>query len=89
MQDNGNIPTSRRDLLKLGALGLGVAGAVTIIGGQARAHTKASQASVKYQAEPKDGHSCADCKNFEAPASCKTVDGTVSEKGWCMVWVKK
>jgi hypothetical protein len=26
---------------------------------------------------------------FEAPSSCKTVDGTVSPQGWCMVYAKK
>jgi hypothetical protein len=29
------------------------------------------------------------CSLFEAPSSCKTVDGTVSPKGWCMVYAKK
>jgi hypothetical protein len=26
---------------------------------------------------------------FEAPSSCKTVDGTVAAQGWCMVYAKK
>lgn len=90
MEDNSNTLTSRRNLLKLGAYGLGVAGAITLVGGQAAAQAKkVTQASVKYQAEPKDGNSCATCVNFEAPSSCKTVEGTVSEKGWCLIWVKK
>ena len=90
MQDNGNMPTSRRELLKLGAYGLGVAGAIALVGGPAEAQAKkVTQASVKYQAEPKEGKSCATCVNFEAPSSCKTVEGTVAENGWCMIWVKK
>jgi hypothetical protein len=26
---------------------------------------------------------------FEAPNSCKTVEGTISPEGWCMVYAKK
>lgn len=45
-----------------------------------------SQASVKYQNSPKDGHSCSNCKLFAAPSSCKIVAGKVSRGGWCELW---
>jgi hypothetical protein len=37
----------------------------------------------------KGDQACENCSLFEAPSSCKTVDGTVSPKGWCMVNAKK
>ena len=77
----------RRKILKAGALALGSLPFVTLM--SAPAHAKIGQAAVGYQPEPKDGHSCANCNLFEAPSSCKTVDGTVSPDGWCKVWVKK
>ena len=50
---------------------------------------KLSQSAVKYQASPKDGKQCDGCNLFVAPSSCKSVDGTISPKGWCSLWVKK
>jgi hypothetical protein len=50
---------------------------------------KASQKSVKYQDTPKGDARCENCTLFEPPTSCKTVEGTVSPDGWCMVYVKK
>ena len=55
----------------------------------ARASVKVSQSSVHYQPTPKDGQDCDDCYHFVAPGSCKLVDGGVSRKGWCRLWVKK
>ena len=46
MQDNGNMPTSRRELLKLGAYGLGVAGAISLVGGPAEARVQEGHAGV-------------------------------------------
>jgi len=31
---------------------------------------------------PKGDQACENCALFEAPSSCKTVDGTVSPQGW-------
>jgi High potential iron-sulfur protein len=79
---------SRRHVLTVAA---GAAGAVTgaaIIGSPAHA-AKAPQKAVKYQDTPKGDQSCANCALFEPPSSCKTVDGTVSPDGWCMVYAKK
>ena len=54
------------------------------------APVKASQASVQYQAQPKDGKKCADCMHFIAESNtCKLVEGDISPTGWCVLWAKK
>ena len=54
------------------------------------APAKVSQASVQYQAQPKDGKKCADCMHFIAESNtCKLVEGTISPSGWCVLWAKK
>ena len=54
------------------------------------APTKASQASVQYQAQPKDGKKCADCMHFIAESNtCKLVEGNINPNGWCVLWAKK
>lgn len=79
---------SRRRIL---TVAMGVAGAATgaAIIGTTPAHAKATQKSVKYQDTPKGNQACENCALFEAPSSCKTVDGTISPQGWCMVYAKK
>jgi hypothetical protein len=71
---------------------VGVAGAATsvaVIGTTTPAHAKMAQKAVKYQDTPKGDQACEKCSLFEAPSSCKTVDGTISPQGWCMVYAKK
>ena len=53
------------------------------------ADAKMAQSAVKYQDSPKDGKQCDGCKLFVGPNACKSVDGTISPKGWCALWVKK
>jgi len=79
---------SRRTVLRTAVSG---AGAVTLLGvGALPAYAgKVSQASVAYQNSPKGTQSCANCNVFEAPDSCKTVDGTVAAQGWCKIWNPK
>jgi hypothetical protein len=83
----GSNMISRRRVLTVAA------GAVTgaaIVDSPKPAHAaKAPQKAVKYQDTPKGDQSCANCALFEPPSSCKTVDGTVSPEGWCMVYAKK
>jgi hypothetical protein len=76
---------NRRTVLSAAAgtaslLALGVTGAKA---------AKLSQTAVKYQPTPKDGKQCDGCNLFVAPSSCKSVDGAISPKGWCALWVKK
>ncbi len=85
---------SRRRMLTIaaGAAGMSI-GAATIVGiptrARAQAAAKVSQKAVKYQDTPKGGQHCDNCLHFEAPSSCKIVDGTVAPQGWCMVYAKK
>ncbi len=75
---------SRRTVL------IGAVGAVPLLAlGATGAQAKIAQSSVRYQDSPKDGKECDGCKLFVAPNACKSVDGTISPKGWCALWVKK
>ena len=73
-----------------GATGASIASAASVIVVSTPAQAaKVSQKIVKYQDTPKGQQSCENCVQFEAPSSCKTVDGTVAAQGWCMVYAKK
>jgi len=83
---------SRRQALTIaaGVAGASVASAAVVVGTSTPAQAaKASQKIVKYQDTPKGDQRCENCVQFEAPSSCKTVDGTVAAQGWCMVYAKK
>jgi hypothetical protein len=80
---------SRRRLLTVAVGMTGAATSAAIIGTTTPAHAKVAQKAVKYQDTPKGDQACENCSLFEAPSSCKTVDGAVSPKGWCMVYAKK
>jgi hypothetical protein len=85
----GSQGISRRQVLTI-AGGASVTSAAIIIGTSTPAQAaKASQKIVKYQDTPKGEQRCENCMQFEAPSTCKTVDGTVSAQGWCMVYAKK
>ena len=89
MTDKSGI--SRRKVLSVaaGAAGM-VLGVAAIVSAPTPAKAaKASQKSVKYQDTPKGDARCDNCSLFEAPNSCKTVEGTISPEGWCMVYAKK
>lgn len=81
---------ARRTVLKRAArtgaaLAVGVVGLSTDVMAQA----KTSQKSVAYQDSPKGDQKCENCKLFEAPNGCKTVQGPIAAQGWCKIWVKK
>jgi hypothetical protein len=83
---------SRRQALTIaaGVAGASVASAAAVVGTSTPVQAaKASQKIVKYQDTPKGDQRCENCVQFEAPSSCKTVDGTVAAQGWCMVYAKK
>ena len=50
---------------------------------------KKSQKSVDYQGHAKGGKSCSNCKAFQPPSKCKTVEGYVEPAGWCNLYEKK
>jgi High potential iron-sulfur protein len=83
---------SRRQVLTIagGVAGASVTGAAVIVGTITPAQAaKASQKIVKYQDTPKGEQRCDNCVQFEAPSTCKTVEGTVAAQGWCTVYAKK
>ena len=80
---------SRRSLLR--SVGF-AAGGVAILGTTVtanRAEAKPTQKLVGYQDTPKGEQRCDNCSQFQAPSSCKVVEGDVSPAGWCKVYVKK
>jgi hypothetical protein len=88
----GSNQISRRRVLTIaaGATGASIAGVAAVIGSSTPAlAAKAPQKTVKYQDAPKGEQRCENCTLFEAPSSCKTVDGTISPQGWCIVYAKK
>jgi hypothetical protein len=88
----GSQGISRRQVLTIAAAAAGtsVTGAAAIIGTSTAAQAaKVSQKIVKYQDTPKGEQRCDNCVQFEAPSTCKTVDGTVAAQGWCIVYAKK
>jgi High potential iron-sulfur protein len=83
---------SRRHVLTIaaGAAGSSIACATAVIGTSTPAQAaKVSQKIVKYQDTPKGEQRCDNCELFEAPSSCKNVDGTIAAQGWCIVYRKK
>ena len=85
----GSNKVSRRRLL---TVAVGITGAATgaaIMGTATPAYAKVPQKTVKYQDTPKGEQRCDNCDLFEAPSSCKSVEGTVAAQGWCIVYRKK
>jgi hypothetical protein len=78
---------SRRTLLLQAAA---VAGAVPVLALSVQsAAAKMAQSAVAYQAQASGDKHCSGCKMFEAPSSCKQVDGTISPGGSCKLWLAK
>jgi hypothetical protein len=81
---------SRRRVLTVAAGAAGaVSGVAAMVGTTPALAAKVSQKSVRYQDTPKGEQRCDNCALFEAPSSCKTVEGPVAPEGWCMVYAKK
>ena len=85
MHPSQRLGISRRTAL----ITAGAAPLLAMMAGRAEAGAKVSQSAVHYQASPKDGKDCDDCTNFISPGGCKLVDGSISPKGWCRLWVKR
>jgi hypothetical protein len=83
---------SRRSILRNLAFTVGGAAMLgtTVSGNRAAAaQTKTTQKAVGYQDTPKGAQRCDNCTQFEAPSSCKVVEGNIEPAGWCKVYVKK
>jgi hypothetical protein len=79
---------SRRNFLKAAAVGSAALGA-GLISSPGHASGKMAQKAVNYQAAPKGSQRCDNCALWQAPASCKLVDGTIAASGWCVLYKKK
>jgi hypothetical protein len=53
----------------------------------AMAAAKMSKAAAGYRGSPNGSQSCANCKLFIPPSSCRLVEGPISAHGWCRLWV--
>jgi hypothetical protein len=84
---DGSRNMSRRMALTSSALAF-VAAACTVVK-RASAQQKITQATAKYQDQPKEKQSCAVCVHFEPPNACKFVQGTISPSGWCILFAPK
>jgi hypothetical protein len=77
---------SRRLLLQRA---VGTVGAVAVIAARAEpasATIKISKTAVAYQDHPEGDKQCAKCLQFQAPDSCKMVDGPISPQGFCRIF---
>ena len=88
MTEKTSIPGPRRAFLQAAGLAALAPATVSIVH-QARAQDKIPQATVMYQATPKDGQQCNQCQHWQAPNGCAIVAGDIAPAGWCGVWVKK
>ncbi len=79
---------SRRTLLQGAACGVGAASVLAMTMTAARAG-KMPQAAVGYVPSPHGSQRCDNCRLFQAPGSCKSVDGSISPSGWCKIYVPK
>ena len=85
--DNAHVTFSRRNMLMLAATGAGVIALGTFA--RAKASTKVSQKAVSYRPTPSGKARCDNCLQWEAPAGCKVVSGTISPAGWCSIYAPK
>jgi hypothetical protein len=71
---------SRRRMLRIAVGGVSTA---LLVSSRAQVSDKMTKARAEYQDTPNGIYSCATCTLFEAPNSCKVVEGEVSKDGWC------
>ena len=86
-----DLKCSRRGLFHHAAAAAG-AGALIGVGlaaGPALAANKLSLKAAGYQDTPKGKLECDNCVQWQAPSSCKIVDGVIAPTGWCKVYVAK
>ena len=92
MAKNDSLPSSRvsrRDFLFAAAAGSGALVGASMMSAPAYASNKIPQKAVSYQPTPKGDQRCDNCALWQAPASCKLVDGTIAAPGWCTLYKKK
>ena len=75
------VDASRRKVM--GAVVKGVSAGLLLQISRTHASERMTRQQAQYQDTPKDIYSCELCSLFEAPKSCKVVEGEVSKDGWC------
>jgi hypothetical protein len=83
------VDISRRRLLRGAALAAAGSGALLGVGltaSKVAAQTKVSQTLANYQRTPKGAAQCDSCTQWQAPSSCKVVEGAISPAGWCTLY---
>jgi len=80
---------SRRDFLFATGVAGGTAAALALSASPALASNKMSQKAMSYRPSPSGNQRCDNCANFEAPSSCKLVDGVIAPTGWCVLYRPK
>lgn len=78
---------SRRLLLQKTMASLGAAAMIATQTKSASAAIKISKAAVAYQDHPQGDKRCGKCLQFQAPDTCKMVDGPVSPQGFCRIFM--
>lgn len=78
---------SRRAFCNAAISGFGVATIFAVAAKDAFAG-KMAQKSVSYQSTPKGPLRCDNCKLWEAPNACKSVEGVIAPSGWCTIYRK-
>lgn len=94
MSSNEKIGTTRREIFKTGVLAaVGAVAATAVFTTPAQA--KMAQKAAMYQPKPHGSQDCLNCARFKpgntpaADGTCVIVDGNVSPKGWCAMYVPK
>ncbi len=77
---------SRRTLLLRTMGSIGAASVIEARLKRALAAIKISKAAVAYQDHPDGDKRCDRCLQFQAPDSCKMVDGPVDPQGFCRIF---
>jgi hypothetical protein len=80
---------SRRAVLLRGAATAVGAAALFGTAGETEAQPKISKAAVAYQDHPQGDKRCERCAQFQPPAACKLVDGTISPQGSCRIFIPR
>jgi len=57
--------------------------------GFARAAEQLSQADAHYQTTPRGAQRCDNCRVWDPPNHCLSVEGEISPSGWCTIWRKQ
>lgn len=85
----GDGPVTRRNFLNIAAVSGGALMVAALVEPAAAAPKKFSQKQARYQPVPKSGQRCQLCALWQAPTTCKVVEGEVSPAGWCILYQPK